>query len=194
MNHRLWLASLALLAACGTPAKLNYYTLAVSPPSPPGASPAASAPSVYVGPVTIPETVDRPQMVKRLDANQVDFVDLERWAEPLKTAIPRVVAEAISRELGGATVMTSRQSATLAFDYRVALDVQRFDFSAGDGAAVDALWTIRAEKDAVLRTGRSEARAPAAGGGPEAMAAAESLALEKVAREIAAGIRSMDRK
>jgi hypothetical protein len=28
----------------------------------------------------------------------------------------------------------------------VTLDVQRFDFSAGEGAAVDALWTIRAEK------------------------------------------------
>jgi uncharacterized protein len=190
MKRYLLAASLVLLAACGTPARINYYTLTV-PPAPPGASAAAHAPSVYVGPVTVPEAVDRPQMVKRLDANQVEIVDLDRWAEPLKAAIPRLVAETLSRELGGAAVMTSRQSATLAFDFRVAIDVQRFDFSAGEGAAVDALWTIRAEKDGTPRTGRVEAREPAGGGGSEAMAAAESRALEKVAREIAAAIRSM---
>jgi uncharacterized lipoprotein YmbA len=185
-------ASLVLLAACGAPVKLNYYTLAL-PATAPGAAPATSAPSVYVGPVTIPDAVDRVQMVKRLDVNQVELVDLDRWAEPLKAAIPRIVAETLARELGGATVMTSRQSATIVFDYRVALDVQRFDFSAGEGATVDALWTIRAEKDVGPRTGRTEARSPAGGGGPEAMAAAESLALEKVAREIAAAIRAMPR-
>jgi uncharacterized lipoprotein YmbA len=190
MKRYLLAASLALLAACGTPARINYFTLTVAP-APPGAVPAARAPSVYVGPVTIPETVDRPQMVKRLDANQVEIVDLDRWAEPLKAAIQRLVAETLSRELGGAAVMTSRQSATLAFDFRVAIDVQRFDFSASEGAAVEALWTIRAEKDGTPRTGRVEAREPAGGGGSEAMAAAESRALEKVARGIASAIRSM---
>jgi uncharacterized lipoprotein YmbA len=192
MKSILAAASLAFLAACGTPAKINYYTLAV-PAAAPGASLAAGAPAVYVGPISIPETVDRPQMVKRVDANQVEIADLDRWAEPLKAAIPRLVAEALSRELGGATVMTSRQSATLAFDYRVGVDLQRFDFSPGEGAAVDALWTVRGEKDAASRTGRSAAREPAAGAGFEAMAAAQSRALDKVARDIAAAIRSMPR-
>jgi uncharacterized lipoprotein YmbA len=192
MKSILAAASLALLAACGTPAKINYYTLAL-PAAAPGASPAAGASNVYVGPITLPETVDRPQMVKRLDANRVEIADLDRWAEPLKAAIPRLVAETLSRELGGATVMTSRQSAALAFDYRVGIDVQRFDFSPGEGAAVDALWTIRGDKDAASRTGRSAAREPAAGAGPEAMAAAQSRALDQVARDIAAAIRAMPR-
>ena len=85
MKRYLLAASLVLLTACGSPARINYYTLTV-PPASPGALPAARAPSVYVGPVSIPETVDRPQMVKRLDANQVEIVDLDRWAEPLKAA------------------------------------------------------------------------------------------------------------
>jgi uncharacterized lipoprotein YmbA len=192
MKYLLAAASLVLLAACGTPARINYYTLTVPAASQP-AAPGAGAVNVYVGPVTLPETVDRPQMVKRVDANQVEIADLERWAEPLKAAIPRLVAETLSRELAGATVMASRQSATLAFDYRVAIDVQRFDFSASEGAAVDALWTIRGDKDSMLRTGRSEAREPGAGGGFEAMAAAQSRAVEKISRDIAAAIRSMPR-
>ena len=191
MRRLLLAASLAIVAGCGTPAKLNYYTLSSQGPAAPAAVPAAARPiSVYVGPVTIPETVDRPQMVFRVDANQVEIADLERWAEPLKAAIPRLVAETLAREVAGSTVMTSRQSATLDFDYRVALDVQRFDFSAGDGSAVDVLWTIRAAKGAP-RTGRTEAREAGGSRDAQAMAAAHSRALEKVARDIAAAIRGM---
>lgn len=186
----LW-AALAVLAGCGTPAKLSYYTLTASP-APALAAASTRTFSVYVGPVTIPEAVDRPQMVTRLAANQVEIADLDRWAEPLKAAIPRLVAESLMRELGTSAVMTSRQSATLVFDYRVALDVQRFDFGA-DGAAVDALWTIRTGKDGLPRTGRTEAREPATSRDPQSMAATQSRALEKVSRDIAAAIRSMER-
>lgn len=191
MKRLLWAASLAIVASCGTPAKLNYYTLSATQAPPAGV--ALGRPlNVYVGPVTIPETVDRPQMVMRVDANRVEIADLERWAEPLKTAIPRTVADTMTRELAAATVMTSRQSATLAFDYRVAIDVQRFDLSAGAGAVVDALWTIRDAKGEP-RNGRSQAREPSASGDAEAMAAAASRALEKVARDIAGAIRGMER-
>lgn len=181
----------ACLAACGTPAKLSYYTLA--PSSAPPANPGPAGLAVFVGPVTIPEGVDRPQMVRRVDANRVEIADLDRWAEPLKAAIPRVIADTLARDLGTATVMTSRQSATLAFDYRVAIDIARFDFSPGEGAAIDALWTIRAGKEGAPRTGRSQAREAAGAGSAEAMAAAEGRALESVAREIAATIRTMPR-
>ena len=190
---RLLLAALVSVAGCGTPAKLNYYTLSAQPASPPAVASASRALNVYVGPITIPEAVDRPQMVMRIDANRVELVELERWAEPLKAAIPRFIADTLARELATSTVMTSRQSATLTFDYRVAVDVQRFDFSAGDGAAIDALWTIRTASETVPRTGRSEAREPTAARDSQAMAAAQSRALEKVAREIAAAIRGMER-
>ncbi len=190
MKRLLMAATLALVAACGTPAKLSYYTLAVAPAAS-AAAPASRALSVYVGPITIPEAVDRPQMVYRLDANQVEIADLERWAEPLKNGIPRLVADTLTRELGAAAVMTSRQSATLTFDYRVAIDVQRFDFTAGEGAALDALWTIRAAKGEP-RIGRSEAREPAGGRDAQSMAAAHSRAIGKVARDIAVAIRAME--
>jgi uncharacterized lipoprotein YmbA len=192
MKRLLWAGALVFLAGCGTPAKLNYFTLGLQPGGAPAS--AVSRPlTIYVGPVTIPEAVDRPQMVTRIATNQVEIAELDRWAEPLKAAIPRVVSEALSRALATSTVMTSRQSATLTFDYRVAIDVQRFDFSAGDGAVVDALWTIRTAKDGPPRTGRTEARERSAGGGPQSMAAAQSRAVEKVAGDIAAAIGSLER-
>ncbi len=193
MKRWLTVAALALVSGCGTPARLDYYTLS-APQTPAAPVPAASRPlNIYVGPVTLPEAVDRPQMVRRIDANQVEVAELERWAEPLKTAIPRLVAETLMRELATATAMTSRQSAGLDFDYRVAIDVQRFDFSAAEGAAIDALWTIRGPQGAP-RVGRSEARAAAGSRDAQAMAAAHSRALEKVASDIAAAVRSLERR
>ena len=189
MKRFLLAAAAALLAACAAPAKLNYYTLSSQVASPAAVSSTRPL-SIYVGPVTIPETVDRPQMVFRVDPNQVEIAELERWAEPLKAAIPRLVADTLARELSASAVMTSRQSATLDFDYRVAVDVQRFDFSAGDGAAIDALWTIRGAKGAP-RTGRSEGREAGSSRDAQAMAVAQSRALDKVARDIAAAIRGM---
>jgi uncharacterized lipoprotein YmbA len=177
----------ALLAGCfgGPAAKLNYYTL--SSPEAPAPAGMSSTLAVYVGPVTVPEGVDRPQMVMRLDANQVAIDDLNRWAEPLKNAIPRVLADNLMRELGTPRVMISRQSAALDFDARVAVDIQHFESSPA-GAFVDALWTIKDSKGSAPRTGRSTYR-EAGAGGAEAVAAAHSRALAKVAKDIAGAIR-----
>ena len=49
-----------------------------------------------------------PPMVIRTGPNQVDIDDAHRWAEPLKAAIPRVLAENLRRELGYADVCSSR--------------------------------------------------------------------------------------
>jgi hypothetical protein len=193
MKRLLMACAAALLAACGTPAKLSYYTLTPQDTAV-AALPASSGLKIFVGPVTIPEGVDRPQMVMRTSPNTVEIADLDRWGEPLKAAIPRLVAETLVRQLGQADVMTSRQSATLDFDFRVAIDIDRFDFSASEGAAVDAAWTIRGAKDPGPRTGHVRVREPAGGGDPQSMAAAQSRAIEKVAGNIAEAIRSFPRQ
>ena len=53
---------LLLLGACASPLKERFYTLDAA--DPPAA--AAGAPSVAVSSVTVPELVDRPQIVVRM--------------------------------------------------------------------------------------------------------------------------------
>lgn len=174
-----------VLAACGGAPKDNYYTL-TAPPAP--AAGAANAVSVFVGPVLVPEGVDRAPMVIQVGPNQVDVRDDQRWAEPLKHAIPRVVSENLMRELGTTRVSWSRLGSGQPVDYRVAIDVQRFDSSLAEGAAVDAAWVVTPAKGAP-RNGRSSIREPAATRDPAGIAAAHSRALERLAKEIAAGLR-----
>jgi uncharacterized lipoprotein YmbA len=182
------LLAAAILAACGgAPVHESFYTLSL--PASGAAMPSSASPAIFVGPVSVPEAVDRTQMVLRTGANEVEISEQYRWAEPLKNAIPRVIGETLSRELGTSRVLTSRSAAALPVDYRVAIEVQRFDSSLASGATVDALWTITRVDGGTRRAGRTLAN-EAATGDAGSLAAAHARALDRVGREIAAAIKS----
>ncbi|HEX4780874.1 MAG TPA: ABC-type transport auxiliary lipoprotein family protein, partial [Usitatibacter sp.] len=105
----------------------------------------------------------------------------------LRDAIPRVLSDALAAELATPRVLTSRQSASLDFDYRVAVDVQHFESTATE-ASEDVIWTIRTRGSQPARVGRTVVTEPAAGG-LEGLAAAHSRALARVAQDIARAIR-----
>lgn len=184
----LLLAAVVLAACVGTPApKEQYFTL--SSPNPGVAPPASDSPSIYVGPVTVPEAVDRPSMVLRTSPNQVDVSDDYRWAEPLRNAIPRVIGDVLSRELGTSRVLTNRSASATAVDIRVAIEIQRFDSSLTDGATIDAVWSVKDVANGKTRNGRSVVHEALASSGPAGIAAAASRALERMGHEIAQAAR-----
>ena len=173
--------TIALLSGCGATPKESFYTLASAPPVE-----ARSATTVHVSLAALPEAVDRTPVVIRTAPNKVDIDDFHRWAEPLKYAIPRVVAANLSKELGGARVSSGRGGATAA-DYRVALDITRFESSFSEGATLEAAWTVTG-KTGAPRTGRTLARVPAASADHAGVAGAHSRALEQLAAEVAGAI------
>jgi uncharacterized lipoprotein YmbA len=178
-----------LLGACslgGTSPEARFFTLASEPPPPAAAS--ATTYLVVVGPVTIPELVDRPQIVTRSDASRVEIAEQARWAAPLKSEIPRVIADQLARRLPGARTATMDQRGAGAPDYRVLIDVQRFDSSSA-GATIQASWSIRPKEGVPVITGRAIVSEPA-GAGYEAMVAAHSRALEKLSAEIADALKN----
>jgi uncharacterized lipoprotein YmbA len=171
-----------LLAACGAPPRERFYTL--DAPEPPAA---AEAPySIAVGPVSVPELVDRPQFVVRVGANQVAIAEQARWAEPLKSAIARVVAANLAKELGARALAQPRNGDA---DYRVLIDVQRFESTPGEAVLLDAQWTLIGPKGS-RRSARSTVRERVQGRDYDALAAAHSAALAKLSREVADVIRS----
>ncbi len=180
----LTLLLLAAASGCGRSPAVNFYTLAAMAPE--AASTAAASHSVAVGPVTLPELVDRPQLVIRVAASRVDILETHRWAEPLKNEIPRVLAENLARLLRPARVSTYGQSASRDAEYRVLVDIQRFESVPGDGVTIEALWSVRRTAvGAVPGKGRSIVREPAVGTGYEALVAAHGRALAAISRDIA---------
>ena len=185
------LLAAAVLAGCGSSPKSSFYTLSSGavPQQAPGSAPY----SVAIGAVTVPEIIDRPQLVTQAAANQVTINEFARWASPLKSEIPRVIADNLTRLLNGARVATHPQSGNADTDYLLAIGVQRFDSALGDAATVEVLWSVRPPKGGSPRTGRSVVREPVGAAGYDALVAAHSRALAAVSRDIAEALRSMVR-
>ena len=178
----------ALLAGCSRSPRVDFYTL--SPMANPEVTPQApTALTVVVAPITLPELVDRPQMVVRVDGSRVDILETRRWAEPLKSGIPRLLAENLSHLLGGARVSAYPQNAGGEADYRVVVDFQRFESTAGS-VTVEALWSVRRTANGTAKTGCSRVREPSSGNGSEAQVAAYNRALLSVSNDIAQAIRT----
>ena len=193
---RIGIAAISLFAGvltgCGSSPPARFYVLSVAPSvATEGTEQALADYSVTVGPVSLPDAVDRPQLVVRVGANQVALLEEHRWAEPLKSEISRVVAENLAQLLGAKQVVTYPQNTSRDPDYRVLLDIQRFDSAVGQSAQVDAVWTVRGAAGSTLKTGRTAAREATAGDSYDALVAAHSRALATVSAKIAEAIHSM---
>lgn len=187
-------ALLALLAACGSSPAPRYYTLGATAEIAPAIGAEANAPSVWVAPVTLPEAVDRPQLVVRVTPNRVAIVDGHRWAEPLAGAVSRTIAADLAALLGGARVSAEAQHGATSAQVRVMVDVQRFESVPGQGVTIEALWSVRRADETGAqrepRYGHSLVSEPATGPDYDAIAAAHTRALAALSRDIAQAIRA----
>jgi uncharacterized lipoprotein YmbA len=175
------------LVGCAS-SKSEFYTLSAEAPR--ESVNRGSPVTVVVGAVTVPELVNRPQIVVRAGTNHVTIDEFARWAEPLKSQIPRVFVADLSQLLNSPRVSTLPIGGDAAAAWRVRIDVQSFDASLGDTASVDVLWSVLPPGNAPPITGRTIASEPCAGAGYDAVVVAWSRALATVSRAIAAGIRT----
>jgi uncharacterized protein len=185
------LLSSAILVACVRTPQIRYYTIGA------GASDrsARAEPARYtvrVGPASVPEILDRPELVLRVSPTEVTIDDQRRWAEPLRSGIARAVAGDLARELDGARVVFAPEGTTKETpNVEVTIEVQRLDVTLGVGAGVDVAWVARWTDDGHTRTGRSIQQAPAAPAGSyDALVLACAQALAAVSSDIARSVRA----
>lgn len=179
------LAFVAVIAAGCASAPSRFYTLNSTAKSD-GTVVANYA--VAVGPVTVPAEVDRPQFTVQVAPNRVAVDEFNRWAAPLNDNIARAVAGDLATLLGTTRVATG-SLASFNPDYRVSLQIQKFETVPGKSVQIEAVWVVRKSAGNVSLSGRTVASEPATGDF-DALAAAHSRALAKVSRDIAAAIRS----
>lgn len=175
------LASLAGCVGIRTPPP-RYYTLR----APMASEPAALATRYYVtvGPVAVPESIDRPQIVVREGENRVRLLEFDRWAEPLRGAVARLLAAEIGRRLPDAQVAAYGEYTGHSQAVHVLIDVRAFDSMPAEGVRLDVVWRVRAGE--VQHSGSSRLLEPAATPSIEALVQAHSRALAALAEELAA--------
>ena len=177
---------LLALAGCGSTPRSNFYDLSVV------ATPATegSYVSVQVGPVTVPASVDRPQIVVSTGPNQYTLDEYNRWASPLDEAIADALVGDLAALLGSPNVTTSASGIADA-GYRVGVQVQRFESRLDSSVNFEAAWVVKRVADDSVVSGRTVVQQPAPNGYP-GLAIAYSQAVGRLASEVAAAVRQLD--
>jgi len=129
--------------------------------------------------------------VVRVDSNRVEIDEFHRWAGPLQQELARVLAVDMAQALGIGRVLTNADSAAASADYRVALDIQRFDSTPGSGVTVEAVWTVSRSARGGSRSGHALVQEPATAKDYDALVAAHSRALSRISREIAKDVQAL---
>ena len=148
--------------------------------------------AVAVGPVAIPDYLDRPQILTRSGARELRLAEFDRWAGSLEKDISRVLVENLSVLLAkdGVTVLRwGRDAYPFPAEYRVGIDVSRFEGTIGESVTLAAQWSVSREGDKKILVAReSIVKEPVEGQDYDALVAAMSRALAGLSREIAAAI------
>jgi uncharacterized protein len=83
--------------------------------------------------VTLPGEIDRPELVRRMDATRLQLAEEDRWAAPLGEMIQRVLAADLQ----------SRVPAAASEPDQLVLEVEEFIADANCAVTLRAAWTLK---------------------------------------------------
>ena len=175
------------VSACSTSAKTYYYTLQTVQAGTPIAKAATTRQVIAITTFSIPEIVDRPQLVLRAGETQVLISDNHLWGQALKSEILRNLAAHLASETG-AQVTTPGQGSEA--DIKLSVDILRFDSVPNGEATIEAQWRIQRKDQAKAINGYALVREASNAAGYDAIVAAHSRALTRLSNEIAATLKS----
>ena len=167
------------VAGCSSSPPTRFYTLS-------DAASEASAPQgvglVEVTGVSIPGELDRPEVVRRMGANQLSISGLDRWAAPLDQVIRRVLSDDIARRV---------PAPVPGREYPVSVDIQEFYGDEFCNVTLRAAWTVRQPHAAAVQPASEDIHVPSSGACPVTLAATMSVAVGQLSDRIIAGVARM---
>lgn len=181
------LVGMLLLTGCATP-ETHYYPLhALQAPAPLRQGVA----SVEVGPVRLPASIDRPQLVlEGREGGALTILDQSRWAGPLPRMVAQTVADNLARALGASQVHAYPQPSPFPSDLKVLIDIRTLAAREGRGVHLDASWSILRDGK-LLASGSVTDDLPPTGRGVQGLVGAHDAAMAVLARHIAQALAPM---
>ncbi len=145
--------------------------------------------TVGLGPLKLPEYLNRTERAVRVGPNQLRFLENQRWAEPLEANVGRVLSQNLRGRLETARILTLPTALAVRRAYDVPLEILRFESTGKGDAELSARWGIKDGKtDEILFTHETDIVEPATGRDADAAVAALSRALGRWSDEIGAAL------
>jgi len=189
------LTTLLLTGCGGSSQRVEFYTLNPLTDMQANAnSPAADQKlSIGVGPVEIPEMLDRPQIVTRSGPNKLNVDEFHRWAGRLDENLAGVLAENISLLLATDQVAVYPWQTDFKPRYRVALKIRYFEGQWGKDVILEAIWSVSGQQSQQTHIQRKSVINEPLSPEPDyaALVAAHSRAIAQLSREIVKEIQNL---
>ena len=181
--------STLVMSGCSTgpPARLYVLTSLSRAESVPPATGGREL-SIGIGPVELPQYVNRPQIVTGQQSSELQSAASAQWAEPLQDGFTRVLAENLSLLLATDRVALFPWK-TFAPEYQVVVEVTHFLGQTGGEVSLVALWSIL-NKDGreALVSKKSSFREATGSSEYASLAAALSRTVAALSRDIATAL------
>ena len=180
------LTLMVVLAGCSSSPPSNHYVLSAKA----AAAPSKASPALGIGPVNVPEYLNRSGLVYSRQGNALRVSGTERWAEPLEDGITRVISMNLAALVDTHNVRFFPWNTRRAPDYGIKVNVLSLDANDGEALLVAEWLVYRPATEAVVSRRISQLRHPLPNGAlaPAQIAPAYSDLLyqlsEIIAREI----------
>lgn len=147
---------------------------------------ATSSTSLGLGPIRLPEYLERPELMVRTSATELTPSHVGRWAEPFGAMLTRVLADDLVQRLAPERLVVYPWYATDRPQWQVEIDVVRLEPDTKGEVVLLARWSVR-ELAGNGRSFASESRhaQTAKRDDPAAMAAALSEVVSRLADDVA---------
>lgn len=146
MRTVLLVALVIMQTACalGGPSKPSkFYVLSAIPGTPVPRPESADAPfSIAVGPVSLPDTVGRPQIITRVDANRIELNEFNRWGGDLGQNVVRVLTQDLMARLNTEDVSGYPWQGAEKPLYQVRVQFFHFEGELGKRARLSGVWQL----------------------------------------------------
>ncbi len=177
---------------CGTSQPSHFYLLRALSPTSDLSGTKQSSLSIGLGPVTFPEYLNRPQIVTKAGAHEVELAEFHKWAEPLKENVVNVLQENLSALLSTDRIVRHPWKRPSLLDYQLSLDVIQFDGTKSQEAVLKVRWTLVGEEgESRLIEKTSHFTEPVGGLDYEDFVQAMSRTLDSLSQEIADAIKGL---
>ena len=147
--------------------------------------------AVGIGPLEMPQYLDRPQIITRDGVNRLHASDAHVWAEPIKNSASRVLVVTIAAALDSNRIFLIPRRVRTALDWRTEIDVGRFDGAIGGKVLLAVRWSLyRGNGGDLVLTRVSIIEESVAEDDYTALVSAQTRALTRLGKEIAAAIKA----
>ncbi len=178
-------ATIIFLAGCGSSPPVRYFALESIDGD--YIAPTDTSLILVLGPLRLPDYIDRSQMVSRGGGSEIIVDDLHRWAEPLSKAIHRTVARNLDLLAAELIVVPHPAASMTDEDIRLVGRIYRFDVDQGGLAVLEVQWGVGHSNGDVMVVARRTryTQHVASPNDPGATASALSDTLAQFSRDIA---------